>query len=146
MENACTFFWHSNTPGEVEKFLEQKLQYLIENEDVNCFYIGTHGEFDRMAYVVLKRMKIRYPQIQYYRVLSCIPIERNTYLETDTLIPEGIETVHGRYSIIYRNKWMLSKSQYVVVYVKHSYGGATQFADIAKRQGKRLINLAQYMK
>ena len=57
------------------------------------------------------------------------------------MLPEGIEEVHPRFAISWRNKWMLRQSDYVVTYVTHSWGGAAQFAEMAARQGKKVIHL-----
>ena len=67
---------------------------------------------------------------------------------SDTMLPEGIESVHPHYAISWRNNWMLKQSDYVVTYITHSYGGAAQFADKAKQQGKVIVDLAllQYTK
>ena len=59
----------------------------------------------------------------------------------DTMFPEGLELVHPRYAIERRNLWMLERSDYVVTYVHHSWGGAAKFAALAERQGKRMIRL-----
>jgi hypothetical protein len=60
---------------------------------------------------------------------------------SDTMLPEGIESVHPRYAISWRNNWMLQHSEYVVAYVTHSWGGAAQYAKRAKTSKKRVINL-----
>ena len=60
---------------------------------------------------------------------------------SDTMFPEGIETVHPRFAISWRNKWMIKQSDYVVTYVTHSWGGAAQFAELAERQRKTVINV-----
>ena len=59
---------------------------------------------------------------------------------TNTVYPEGIETVPKRFAISWRNKWMLKESDYVVTYITHTWRGAAQFAESAKRQ-KNVINL-----
>ena len=61
---------------------------------------------------------------------------------SDTMLPEGIETVHPRFAISWRNKWMLRQSGYVVTNITHSWGGAAQFAEMAERQKRTVINLA----
>ena len=61
---------------------------------------------------------------------------------SDTMLPEGIESVHPRYAISWRNNWMLQQSDYVVTYITHSWGGAAQYAAKAARQGKIVVNLA----
>ena len=57
------------------------------------------------------------------------------------MLPEGIEAVPPRFAIVWRNKWMLRQSDYVVTYVTHSWGGAAQFASLAERQKKTVIHL-----
>ncbi len=107
------------------------------------FYIGTHGSFDSMAYTAVKELRKIYPNIRYYRVLSQIPTKRNMLWdrEENTLIPDGLENVHGRYSVIHRNRWMLANSEYVITYVTHSWGGAATFKKMAETRGKMVVNL-----
>ena len=57
------------------------------------------------------------------------------------MLPEGIEAVHPRFAISWRNKWMIKQSDYVVTYITHPWGGAAQFAEMAKKQQKAVINL-----
>ena len=84
-----------------------------------------------------------YPQINYAVVLAYIPGKQNEYDNySDTMLPEGIESVHPRYAISWRNNWMLRQSDYVITYITHSWGGAAQYAAKAARQGKTVINLA----
>ena len=63
---------------------------------------------------------------------------------SDTILPEGIVTVHPRFAISWRNKWMLKQSDYVVTYITHSWGGAAQFAEMAERQAKHVVKLFDY--
>lgn len=42
---------------------------------------------------------------------------------------------------LWRNRWMLSKVDYVITYIEHSWGGAASFADLARRKGKIVYNL-----
>jgi hypothetical protein len=60
---------------------------------------------------------------------------------SDTMLPEGIESVHPHYAISWRNNWLLKQSDYVVTYITHSYGGAHQYFEKAKRQGKYVISI-----
>lgn len=60
---------------------------------------------------------------------------------SDTMLPEGIESVHPRYAISWRNNWMLKQSDFVVTYITHSHGGAVQYARKAVRQRKQIIAL-----
>ena len=51
--------------------------------------------------------------------------------------------VYPKFAIDRRNRWMLKRSDVVVVFVNKNYGGAAKFEAIAKRQGKTVINLAK---
>lgn len=80
--------------------------------------------------------------MHYAVVLAYMPSERSTPTDTsDTMLPEGIELVHPRYAISWRNNWMLQQSDIVVAYVTHSWGGAAQYMKKAIRSGKTVINL-----
>ena len=60
---------------------------------------------------------------------------------SDTMLPEGIESIHPHYAISWRNNWMLRQSDYVVTYITHTWGGAAQYARKAASQGKNIIKL-----
>ena len=94
---------------------------------------------------VLKDLVSVYPHIRYAVVLERLPPKRDEFDTrdySDTMLPEGIETVHPRFAISWRNKWMIKQSDYVVTYITHSWGGAAQFAEIAEKQKKMVINLS----
>ena len=65
-----------------------------------------------------------------------------TYEFGETMLPEGIKTVHPRYAISWRNKWMGDESDYVLCYINHVLGGAVQYVDYSKKRSKSVINLA----
>lgn len=70
-----------------------------------------------------------------------MPGKRNRYDDhSDTIFPEGIESVHPYYAISWRNNWMLKQSDYVVTSITHSWGGAEQFARRAKTEKILLSN------
>ena len=142
--SVCTFFDHHDCPSEVKPKLREILIGLIENHSVDVFYVGNKGAFDRIVRSVLRELVQEYPQINYAVVLERMPVKRDEdVLEdySDTMLPEGIEEVHPRFAIVWRNKWMLRQSDYVVTYVTHSWGGAAQFAAMAERQKKTVFNL-----
>jgi len=119
---------------------------LIEKHAVDMFYVGQQGAFDGIVRSVLKELVLVYPHIWYAVVLERLPPKRdefNTRDYSDTMLPEGIETVHPRFAISWRNKWMLKQSDYVVTYITYSWGGAAQFAEMAEHQKKTVINIAE---
>ena len=140
---VCTFFGHRECPDSIKDKLREVLIDLIINHDVDMFYVGNQGRFDAIVRGVLREIKIEYHQIDYAVVLAYMPRKQTEYDDySDTILPEGIESVHPRYAISWRNNWMLWQSNYVVTYTTHSWGGAYQYAEKAKRGGKVVINLS----
>lgn len=138
----CTFFGHKECPDSIKPQLRDVLIDLITNHDVDMFYVGNQGQFDAIVRGVLRELKKECPQINYAVVLAYIPGKQTEYNNySDTMLPEGIESVHPRYAISWRNNWMLRQSDYVVTYITHSWGGAAQFAETAKHQKKTVINI-----
>lgn len=84
----------------------------------------------------------------YAVVLAYLPPERKDDLArfedySDTMYPEGIETVPKRFAIDWRNHWLLKQADYVVAYITHSWGGAAQYAELAAKKRKIVINLTE---
>lgn len=91
---VCTFFGHRNTPKEIEPTLRSTLIDLIENRNVDLFYVGNNGIFDNMVHRQLEDLSKAY-SIKYYFVLAYMPVPKKTndIFNDHTIIPEGIETI-----------------------------------------------------
>ena len=140
--HACTFFGHRECPDSIKIKLKDVLIDLITNNDVDMFYVGNQGRFDAIVRSVLREVKKEYPQINYAVVLAYMPGEHTKYDDySDTMLPEGIESVHPRYAISWRNNWMLRQANYVVTYITHSWGGAARYYKGAISAKKTVINL-----
>lgn len=135
----CTFFGHSDTPQEKRETLKAVIIDLVKNNGVDTFYVGNHGNFDKMAYKILCELSDVY-NIKFFVVLSCVPIKESNGLK-NTIVPEGIENVPPRFGIVYRNKWMINNSDYVVTYVNRSFGGAAKFKEYAEKKKRIVINV-----
>ena len=106
--------------------------------------MGHQGQFDAIVRSTLRELKKEYPQVNYAVVLAYMPGKKTEYDDySDTMLPEGIEFVHPHYAISWRNNWMLKQSDYVVTYITHTWGGAFQYSQKAKRQKKNVINLLE---
>ena len=137
---SCTFFGHRDCPSSIKEKLQEEIERLISHHRVNTFCVGTQGNFDRMVYHVLKELQQRYGNIKVYRDLAYMPKpgDKDT---ADTIVPEGIENAHPRYAIVYRNNWMINHSDYVIAYVTHTFGGAYQAVERARKKGKIMIQI-----
>lgn len=130
---ACTFFGHSQCPDLRSELRDAVMRLACDGVDM--FYVGDNGRFDAQVRSVLSELGLRYGV-----VLAYLPKGGGADFD-DTMFPEGLELVHPRYAIDRRNRWMLERSDYVVTYVHHGWGGAAKFAALAERQGKRMIRL-----
>ncbi len=139
----ATFFGHRDCSEMIKPKLREALVDLIMNYDVDMFYVGNQGQFDVFVRSTLKELKQEYPQINYAVVLAYMPGQKNDCCDfSDTMLPEGIESVHPRYAISWRNNWMLKQSDYVVTYITLSWGGAGKYYQKAVSAPKTVINLA----
>lgn len=141
----CTFFGHKDAPYSIKPKLRNIIVNLIENKNVDCFYIGNQGNFDYMAYDILKELFKIY-NISYKIVLAYIPVKKSEFDIIDysyTVIPEGIEKIPKRFAIVYRNKFMIENSDFVITYItRNSLSGAAKFRDYAIKKEKIIIELS----
>ena len=135
---VCTFFGHRKLNINLEPTLRSALVDLIENKGVDTFYVGTHGEFDYLVRKTLKALAKEYSHISFTVVLAYLSQDVYGIDSSNTIYPEGIEKVPLRCAIVWRNNWMIDKSDYVVTYVRHNFGGAAQFKERAEKKGKQL--------
>ena len=144
---VCCFFGHKDIPSGLTERLFPVLTRLIA-EGVDSFLVGNQGGFDSTVLHTLRLLKEKHPHISYNVVLAYMPRNKeewSAYEPMETLYPEGLESVHPRYAISWRNKWMIQESDVVVAYITHSWGGAAQFVEMAERKKKRIINIASMM-
>ena len=140
----CVFFGHHDAPPEIQVKLTEVLTELIISHDVTVFYVGNQGNFDFLVRKALEKIKPFY-SFECAVVLAYLPVERRTdnFIGFETIFPDGLEDVPPRFAISRRNDWMIKKADYVVTYVKHSFGNAAKCKEKAERQGKYIIELAQ---
>lgn len=142
MQKTCTFFGHRDCDESVKHNLYAKIEGLIVSQGVERFYVGNQGRFDYYARSTLHELKKKYPHITYFVVLAYLSHDNIEYTDhTNTIFPEGIEKVPPRFAISWRNKWLLRHSLFVISYVRFKRGGAYNFTQMAKKQGKRVINI-----
>lgn len=143
---TVTFFGHRDTPEEIEPTLRTTLINLIEQQNAMEFYVGNNGNFDTMVRRQLEDLSKAY-DINFTVVLAYLPDGRREYDNlTNTIYPEGIESVPKRFAISWRNKWMLKQSDTVITYTTHPSTGAWEFEQLALKQGKKTINISNIYK
>ncbi len=137
---TVTFFGHGDTPDSIRDTLRIILIDLITNHGANTFYVGSNGNFDKIAKNALSDLGSVYP-ITYAVVLEYMPTKSNSGDPSPTIYPEGLEAVPPRFAICKRNEWMINHSDIVITYVNRNFGGAAKYAKYAKIKKKNVINL-----
>lgn len=137
---VCVFFGHRECYGLKRELLQSAVEEKIA-EGFDTFYVGNQGDFDGMVRSVLRELQKKHPKIRYGVVLAYFPTEGEQ--EEDTMYPEGLELGPPKFAITRRNRWLIRQADCVICYITHSWGGAAQFVEQARRQGKQILNLAE---
>ena len=139
---VCTFFGHKDCYGLDAQSLRSAIEKLIQ-DGVDTFYVGNQGHFDSMVLGCLTQIENDYPHISYAVVLAYLPTYTQDYdtYQGHSVFPEGLETVHPKFAIEKRNKWLIDHADYCICCINHTWGGAYKFARQAKRRGLPTINL-----
>ena len=145
---TITFCGHSNFSFDttVKEKLKALLLQKIRKNPTCKFYLGGYGNFDSLCLSILKEIKADFPNIE---LLFITPYLNNEYskLETAKLYYDGIiypplENVPPRFCILRRNEWMVDEADFVIAFVKYSWGGAAKTLEYAKRKKVPFYNLA----
>lgn len=142
---VVTFFGHREVHEDIHSILRQTIIDLIEHHDADIFYVGNQGHFDSIVRKTLKMLSAEYPHIRYAVMLAYLPWKQSDLYPkdfTDAIFPEELANVPKKFAIDKRNRLMLSYADTVVTYVKRTDGGAAKFQAIAKKKGKKVINIA----
>lgn len=146
-----SFFGHSKFSGNVA-YEQLLLDFLEKNigDKTAVAYLGDHGDFDTFAYDCCKKYKLNHPNFTLVYVTPYMTLEfqkgnLNQQLERyDEILYPEIEDKPIRFAIVYRNRYMVEKSDYVVTFVSHNWGGAYAAYKYAERKGKPIFNLADF--
>ena len=153
MNKKCCFAGHSTiySNEKIYNDLIKVIEQLITEKNVCEFYVGNYGDFDGLcARVVRNLKKEKFPHIELNLVVPYITIDINEYKEVyyknyDNILMADIpiSTPH-RLRIIKCNEYMVQKCNYIICYIKHSWGGARKTFEYAqKRKNISIINIAE---
>ena len=139
---SCTFIGHKDCSQEIMQSVSMTIESLIIREKVRVFYVGTHGNFDRLVYNVLDKLAKIY-DIRIIVVLSYLKNSNVYYDMSKTEFPVELEKVPPKYAIKKRNEYMLKRSKYLVCYINNAYSNSYKFITIAQRMNIQIINLGE---
>lgn len=144
-----TFFGHRdfNDHRRIEGTLFQTIRDLLISKAFVEFYIGRNGEFDRFCASVIKRVQDAMGK-ENSELILVLPytdkdIEYYEKYYDDVMIPETIEKTHPKGAIGKRNRWMIENSDLLICYVDKQEGGAYTALNFAKKNDKKIVNLAK---
>ncbi len=149
---TVSFFGHRYVEhgSEIENRLDKLLHDLITQREYVDFLIGRDGDFDLLASSVIKRAirNYSYGNTHFTLVLPYMKSEyrdnEKSYLEYYDEIEICSESAeaHPKSAIQVRNRNIVDRSDLVVCYIQHKNGGAYKTIQYAKKQGKKIENLA----
>lgn len=144
---VITFCGHSNAILSIKEIEQLKtlLLHAIMKKPTCKFYLGGYGDFDNLCLKILKKLKTVFPDIEIIFITpyldekySKLTFAKENY---DNILFPPIEHIPRKFSITKRNEWMVTQSDLVIAFVKHSWGGAAKTLEYAKRQKIPFYNL-----
>ncbi len=144
------FFGHRDcvTYGRIESDLAEAVENLIQNEDVDEFWLGTQGAFDACTLGVLTGLKKRYRHIRLcyveaYRIPKSQETWYNDRFDDIIFLPE-LEKCRPKALLCKRNKTMVTSCDFLICYVRRKHGGAYTAMRHAEKNKKTVLNLAKH--
>ena len=135
----------------IDARLEDIIRDLIQEHEYVEFLVGRDGEFDQIVSSTVLRVKrqvgnknsalvwvMPYPRAEYENNAESFD---NYYDEIE--VCEESSRAHFKGAIQIRNRNMVDRASLLICYVEHESGGAYQTLQYAKKQEKKIINLAE---
>ena len=153
MENIkkCSFFGHREIEITEEIYTTTAAE-ILRSVDLGCrvFYFGGFGDFDKLCYDIVSRIKKETPELHIERIF-CVPQERDLRKNTRLFRREDYENViylepsfDGWYkSVYFRNCAMIDESDVVIFYAeeRENSGAYKAYKYAKKKKNKRVVNL-----
>ena len=158
---ALFYFWsgfmvvtccgHSQYTETVED--EEKIISILMEIVGDCsadLFLGGYGSFDEFALKCGKKYQKTHPNTRLVFVTPYITLDYQKNhlryqkdLYDDIVYPE-LENVPLKFAISLRNRWMIERSDYVIAYITHDWGGAYQSYKYAKKREKNIFNIIDF--
>ncbi len=143
MKNICCFAGHGKLmySQDIKNQVFNKCRELITDFEVNEFWVGHYGNFDKLAADTVRNLKQQYSDTTLNLVIPYLTKDIDTYKEQyyedyDNIlmakIPDGTPRLC---QILKCNQYMVDKSNYLIACVNYAFGGAAKTVEYAKRKG-----------
>lgn len=138
---------------QVKDCIKEQIIKLIENEGVDTFFVGEIGGYEDDAYDTVLEVKEMHPEIRVVLVVSKISELHYTQPDDsfhiyhkrhcdDWIYPDKSATGYRRLTIVYRNRWIVENTDYIIAYNKYQ-GRAYEFCKQARNKGVQVIELTE---
>lgn len=143
-EKICTFCGHRTIfDNTVREDINHTILDLIENHSVTKFYSGNMGSFDYICENELLNIKKIFSEVKLCWIAPYFTQEINKELncDYDEIIVLDSSQTHYKRAIPERNRYMVRKSDFLLCYLRHDYGGAYDTMKYAEKLGVKIINI-----
>ena len=151
---TCCFTGHRALPpeerGAIAYQLEQTVIMLIQ-AGIRFFGAGGARGFDTLAAQTILKLRRKYPHIKLILVLPCLS-QTQGWRDEDIKVYESINTAADKVTYTSekytqgcmhkRNRHLVDHSSICVCYLTEDWGGTAYTVNYAKKQGLKVINLA----
>lgn len=150
---TVAFFGHRyiDNPFKIEERLEEHIRKLLSRHEYVDFLVGRNGDFDQYASSAVLRIRKQYRDDNSSLVLV-LPYATAEYLNnqesyedyySEVEISDEASKAHPKAAIQIRNREMVDRADLILCCIEREEGGAWQTIQYAKRQGKKVTNLAE---
>lgn len=127
-KSICCFFGHRiiSVTEELKRNLYNKIEELINTENVTVFLFGSKSQFNDLCYELVSVLREKYPKIKRIYVRAEYPFISNDYQSyllkfyEETYYPPKV-LGSNRFAYIKRNYEMIDRSNFCIVYYEKSY-------------------------
>lgn len=143
----CCFSGHSKLyNNNLINEIKLEAENLIKN-GITEFWVGNYGDFDKISTLAINILKKDYPYIKLLLIIPYITKEielnKNYYYKNydEILIANISYNTPAKFKIIKTNKYMVDNCDYMICYIKKSFGGAYQTYSYALKHCTFIKNL-----
>ncbi len=147
---TITFAGHKDLYGPptlMDALKKAILFYTAGHDEPVTFLLGLYGKFDVLCAEAVRDLKATHPNFVSVFVTPYLDDRRLSDPLTSKLYDVSeyppLENTPLRFAISKRNAYMIQKSDVVIAFVSHTWGGAYKSLQMAKRACKTICNLAQ---
>ncbi len=149
---SVSFFGHRYIDrfGSAEEQVMKIISELLTTKPYVEFLVGRDGDFDQLVSSCIRKAKSKYGDSNCAHTLV-LPYMRAEFRDNQESFYEYYDEVelasnvlgntHYKAAFQKRNRYMVDRSDLVVVYIDHESGGAYQTYQYALKQGKKVINI-----